>query len=148
MFKDWTDDSKQLLRKAFLKDLENTKIQRFIRDSLEYRRVCDVLFEYTEVIKDMFNYGIAISSFPSISWIDFCNSCTEWKIPDQKTCTMQTIDRVFIATNVELVEQEDNPDRDLCRFEFYEIIVRMAGAKYKDSGAANSWDQATIMILE
>ena len=46
---------------------------------------------------------------------------------------MQTIDRVFIATNVELIEQEDNPDRDLCRFEFYEIIVRMGGAKYKDS---------------
>jgi len=46
---------------------------------------------------------------------------------------MQTVDRLFIATNVELVELEDNPDRDLCRFEFFEIIVRLGAAKYKDS---------------
>ena len=61
---------------------------------------------------------------------------------------MQTIDRVFIATNVELIEQEDNPDRDLCRFEFYEIIVRMGGAKYKDSGQVTTWDEATRRLIE
>lgn len=61
---------------------------------------------------------------------------------------MQTIDRVFIATNVELVEQEDNPDRDLCRFEFYEIICRLGSAKYKDAGLVTTWDAAAKMILE
>jgi hypothetical protein len=61
---------------------------------------------------------------------------------------MQTIDRVFIATNVELVEQEDNPDRDLCRFEFYEIICRLGAAKYKDSGVVSTWDAAAKMIIE
>jgi hypothetical protein len=61
---------------------------------------------------------------------------------------MQTIDRVFIATNVDLVELEDNPDRDLCRYEFYEIIVRMGGAKFKDSGEADTWDAATRMIMD
>ena len=61
---------------------------------------------------------------------------------------MQTIDRVFIATNVELIEQEDNPDRDLCRFEFFEIIVRMGGAKYKDSNQCDTWDAATKMLIE
>lgn len=55
---------------------------------------------------------------------------------------MQTIDRVFIMVNVELLGQEndDNPDRDLCRYEFYEIIVRMAGAKFKDPGNVSTWD--------
>ena len=43
---------------------------------------------------------------------------------------MTTIDRVFIVTNVELEEQEDNPDRDLCRYEFYEIVARLAKEKY------------------
>ena len=148
MFKDWVDDSQQLLKKAFEKDLENSKISRFVRDMLEFRRVCDVLLEYTAEIKDAFTYSIALSSFPSISWIDFCNLCSEWNIPDNKTCTMQTIDRVFIATNVELVEQEDNPDRDLCRFEFYELILRMGGAKYKDSGMVDTWDAAARMIIE
>jgi hypothetical protein len=39
---------------------------------------------------------------------------------------MQDIDRIFIATNLEEEEQEGNDDRSLCRFEFFEIIVRMA----------------------
>lgn len=147
MFKDWIDDSLALLKKAFEKDLENSKISRFIKDMLEFRRVCDVLTEHTSFIKDLFTYSIALSSFPSISWIDFTNLCQEWQIPDNRTCTMQTIDRVFIATNVELVEQEDNPDRDLCRFEFYEIIVRMGGAKYKDSGQVSTWDAATKKLI-
>jgi len=47
---------------------------------------------------------------------------------------MQTIDRIFIAVNVDMEQLEDNPDRDLCRYEFYEIIVRMGGAKFKDAG--------------
>jgi hypothetical protein len=55
---------------------------------------------------------------------------------------------VFIATNVELVDQEDNPDRDLCRFEFYEIICRLGAAKYKDSGVVSTWDAAAKLIIE
>ena len=49
-----------------------------------------------------------------------------------KNLTFSTLDRLFIATNVELVEMDDNPDKELCRFEMVEIIVRIAGAKYKD----------------
>ena len=26
------------------------------------------------------------------------------------------------------------PERDMCRFEFYEALVRIAGAKFKDTG--------------
>ncbi|CDW82841.1 UNKNOWN [Stylonychia lemnae] len=147
MFKEYIEDNPKILKAAFQKDIDNSKLARFIKDIFEYRRVCDVLIEYTALIKDIFTYSIALSSFPSISWIDFTNLCTQWQIPDNKTCTMQTIDRVFIATNVELVEQEDNPDRDLCRFELYEIIVRMGGAKYKDSGQVDSWDEATRKII-
>lgn len=47
---------------------------------------------------------------------------------------MNVIDRLFIATNVELVNMVDNADRALCRFEFYEIIVRIALAKFTDTG--------------
>ncbi len=39
---------------------------------------------------------------------------------------ISTIDRLFIATNVELEEIEENPDRALCRYEFFEILVRLA----------------------
>ena len=43
---------------------------------------------------------------------------------------MSQIDTVFISTNFEEVEMEDNPDRLLCRYEFYEILVRIAHDKY------------------
>ncbi len=76
MFKDFIEDNDKNIKKALEKDLENSKLSRFIKDIFEYRRVCEVLLEYTKVIKDIFTYCIALSSFPSISWIDFTNLCT------------------------------------------------------------------------
>lgn len=104
MFKDYMEDTPALLKRVLMKDLESWKLGRVIKDQFELRRVLDTLLEYTEQIKDMFNHSIALSSFPSISWIDFGNMCTSWKILDTRTCTMLTIDRLFIATNVELIE--------------------------------------------
>ena len=40
----------------------------------------------------------------------------------------------FIATNVELERNDDNPDRDLNRSEFFEIMLRLANEKFKKSG--------------
>lgn len=148
MFRDFPEDSPALLKKAFQKDIEQWKLGRVIKDQFEYRRICDLLFSHTEQIKSIFTNQIALSSFPSISWIDFGQMCQQWRIVDNRTCTLQNIDRIFIATNVELVEQEDNPDRDLCRFEFYEILVRLGAAKFKDSGQAKTWDEATERILK
>ena len=78
MFKDWTENTPALLKKAFLKDLECSKLSRFIKDLFEFRRVQDVLIEYTDIINDIFTYAISISSFPSISWIDFTNLTSVW----------------------------------------------------------------------
>lgn len=60
---------------------------------------------------------------------------------------MSTIDRIFIATNVEMVELADNPDRDLCRYEFYEIIVRIADEKYKKSHICDNLPDAVEMLI-
>lgn len=37
----------------------------------------------------------------------------------------------FIATNAELVDLKNNPDRDLNRYEFMEILLRLANDKYR-----------------
>ena len=42
-------------------------------------------------------------------------------IIDGKTINVSTIDRTFIAANVELEAQDENPDNLLCRFEFIEL---------------------------
>jgi hypothetical protein len=51
---------------------------------------------------------------------------------------MSVVDRLFIATNVELFDMAENADRALCRFEFYEIIVRIAQSKFVDAGYFSS----------
>jgi hypothetical protein len=61
---------------------------------------------------------------------------------------MQDIDRIFIATNFEEEEQEGNDDRSLCRFEFFEIIVRMAKQKYCDNLGVPSMKTAVEELLK
>jgi len=79
-----------------------------------------------------------MSSFPTISMLDFSNLCQQCHILD-KFVSVSTLDRLFIATNVELVAMDDNPDKELCRFEMLEILVRIAAAKYKDPGFESSF---------
>lgn len=61
---------------------------------------------------------------------------------------MSVIDRLFIATNVELFDMVDNADRALCRFEFYEIIVRIAQSKLVELGYFKSISEATEALIE
>lgn len=44
---------------------------------------------------------------------------------------MHVIDTAFIATNYEIEDMDDNPDGSLQRFEFIEILFRIAEVKYK-----------------
>lgn len=46
--------------------------------------------------------------------------------------SVSTVDRLFIAVNFEGVPGglDDNPDKELCRYEFFELLVRMAIAKF------------------
>ena len=64
---------------------------------------------------------------------------------------LATIDRLFIATNANVSITsfgEGFPERDLTRFEFYEIIVRLAAAKYKDPGFSPDYASALKKLLE
>lgn len=88
MFQDFPEDTPTFLRKVFNKDIESWKIGRIIKDMLELRRVQDVLIEHIEAVKDVFNHLISLSTFPSISWIDFGNMCNQWKIVDNRYCTL------------------------------------------------------------
>lgn len=97
-------------------------------------------------LKDLFTTLICKSSFPNISWIDFTNYCEQSKIPD-KNVVLATIDRLFIATNVELEALDDNPDKALCRFEFFEILVRLANVKFKESNITATHSEAFRKLL-
>ncbi len=52
------------------------------------------------------------------------------------------------ATNVELIDDKENPDNALARFELIEAIVRLAIAKYLDSGTVNYPSEAVKLMFE
>lgn len=60
---------------------------------------------------------------------------------------MSTIDRIYIATNVSF-NDNSNADRDLNRFEFCEILVRLANTKYKESGICSDLSTALKKLLD
>jgi hypothetical protein len=102
-------------------------------------------------VKRIFTSFISQSSFPNISWIDFGNFCEKCKIIDGKGVTLATVDRAFIAANVALDGQklsEDNPTNALSRFEFMEIILRLAQSKYKETGICSTYEESLNKILE
>jgi hypothetical protein len=65
-----------------------------------------------------------------------------------KNVVLATIDRLFIAANVEIIANDENPDKELCRFEFFEILLRIAVAKYKDTSICASPSEALEKLLK
>ena len=62
--------------------------------------------------------------------VDLSNFCNKCDIYD-KVVNMSAIDTLFINSNYEIEKSDDNPDRELCRFEFLELLLRIANAKYR-----------------
>jgi hypothetical protein len=56
-----------------------------------------------EILKKIYITLISMSDYPNISWLDFVNFIKDCKILD-KQLPLATIDRLFIAANVELEE--------------------------------------------
>jgi hypothetical protein len=59
---------------------------------------------------------------------------------------MATVDRAFIAVNFEEDEIGDNPNRSLCRYEFMEILVRIADSKYRTNKSTKFADAFNKLI--
>lgn len=62
--------------------------------------------------------------------------------------TTQDIDRIFIATNYDEAAQSDNDESSLCRYEFFEIICRMAKTKYVESGKVKRVSDAIEKLID
>lgn len=71
------------------------------------------------------------SYFPTIGMVEFGDFCKMCQMLDNKYLNTSSVDRLFYATNFEIVDLADNPDTSLCRYEFFEIIVRLAMCKYQ-----------------
>jgi hypothetical protein len=75
---------------------------------------------------------------------------TKSKILD-KNVNLAAIDRAFLATNVKTREQGSDiagkPGNALCRFEFLEVVVRLATEKYRGPGIVATFHEAVAKLL-
>ena len=46
---------------------------------------------------------------------------------------MSSVTSAFRASNAEIIDQVGNDDKQLCRFEFFEVLIRIAKGKYLDN---------------
>jgi hypothetical protein len=134
-------DTPKVIDLACADDCNFSKIHRFVKDLDDRAAVFKMVKKYYSLLKDQFLSCIATKSYPVIDWMDFVSSCHKWKVIDSDLTSMD-IDRIFIATNYEEEDLEDNEDNSLCRYEFMEIMCRMAKSKYCQSGSCKSVAEA------
>ena len=112
-------------------------MHKFIKNEKDYKEVYDKVNEYFEFLKNTHIEICATSLFP----VTYTNAFTQFikraNLID-KTFKQSDIDRLFIATNFEEEEQDNNDDSALIRFEFIELMIRIAKEKYFDKGKAKT----------
>ncbi len=148
VFRDWKEDNNYVLTKSAELDKKEWKAPRFIRDVEEIDRCWDVIWQNFTKLKDIFINLASKSNFPSVTNLDFTTFCDQCKLIDAKTFNLADIDRLFIATNVEIVANDENPDKELCRFEFFEILLRIGDFKYKQKGVCSSYSEALEKVVK
>jgi len=123
------------------------KVYKFVKDEEEREKTYAVLLKYYVEMKDRFINCIGKrGSYPSIDWLDFGNICKTWQIED-KNLSSKDIDIIFKATNFEEEDLEENDDSSLCRYEFFEIITRMAKCKYLDPKLVPSMSESLEKLI-
>lgn len=88
---------------------------------------------------------ISAENYPHIGMTMFSAWCREVDILDN-TIPTSTVDRMFIATKVGSPPGASN--QQLFRHEFLEILVRVANAKYRDTGRANTYTDCLDLLMK
>ena len=130
VFAQWRQDDAGIIKNCLAHDSKYWKINRFIREKEEQDQVIEIVKKHFLFLKNTHLYLCSKSQFPAISMNDFTAFSRLANFYD-KNVLQSTIDRLFIASNFEVIDQESNPDQALIRFEFIELIVRIAIEKYK-----------------
>ena len=88
------------------------------------------------------------SAFPGTNIRDFMVYAAEANLID-KVCDKKCLDRLFTAANLMLDKNmEDNPDNALLRYEFIELLVRVAREKYQKTGGCETTTEAMEKLMQ
>ena len=129
VFATWRLDDEALLAKCLAHDIKYWKVHKVVKDKEDYDNVCAVIEEHYEILKNTHIELCTRSHFPFTQAKGYLDFAKRANFVD-KQLKSRDIDRLFVATNYEEGEQDGNPDNQLVRFEFIEMLVRIAKEKY------------------
>lgn len=132
--------------KMLEQDLKFGKTSKLTKTKKDADDLKAVLIKHYLDIKNIFLYIASNSSYPTMGLNDFTSFINTSKIMD-KNVNLSTVDRQFIATNVSTNPYKQSAERELHRYEFVEVIVRLGISKYKDPKIAPNLHEAAEMIL-
>ena len=149
IFAPWPNEGEPMFRQCIEHDVKLWKVTRLIKDQDDYNGVVRTLMKHAKTLVHLFLFLASKSQFPAIGLLDLGAFCQDSRIVDAKFI-LSTVDRQFIAAtsaNPNIVADERItkmrasasknellricPDGALLRYQFIEILVRVAGAKYK-----------------
>ena len=137
IFAKWQEDTVDVLAAAFKIDMKYLKVRKICHSEEEYKELQEfILLNYTQ-LKEIFTNLISADNYPNVGMLQFSHFCKESEIYD-KNCKISDVDRFFLGVNFEPEDLPENPDRALNRYEFIEILVRIANLKFKEQGKAES----------
>ena len=141
LFHDIFDSKDAVLRPALSNDIGYTKLVAM--------KVCTTK-ELGDLVSQLeANYSIYCRLFQlyaaadttsdpyDLGWEEFEAFCTDHRIIDSH-CTAQVVNDIFLVTNVELESDAENDADSLTRFEFIEMLVRIALYKYPNLKAGGA----------
>ena len=114
----------------FEQDYKYSKISEMTKTSKGQASMKELLITHYSSLKQIFELTASSSSYPTISLKDFKNFADVSKIYDQHV-SLTTIEQLFVITNDTINLLKNRDERALHRYEFIEIIVRLAQVKYK-----------------
>lgn len=119
------EDTPDHIKKLLEQDLKWGKTHRMSKKREDQDAVRAHLLKYYLVIKNIFLYIASSSQWPCIGLNDFTIFVHRTDLMD-KHLNLATVDRTFITTNFSLNPYKNSAERELNRYEFVEIIVRLA----------------------
>lgn len=150
IFKDYKLDSPELLGKCFDYDWGKCKVPRLIKDLNELEKIKTIIASRYQVIKEIYKYYSSIApagEIWSIGQMVFTDICNESKIIDN-TFRLSDIDFHLKGALFQEVRNPRSPPNSLVRFQFMEILVRIALDKYFKSGICAYQSEAVSCLLD
>lgn len=132
--------------KMLEQDIKFGKTNKLTKTKKDADDLKAVLFKHYLNAKNIFLMIAANSSYPTMGLNDFTTYINHSKIMD-KNVNLSTVDRQFIAANVSNNPYKNSAERELHRYEFIEVNVRLSISKYKDPKIAANLTESTDMIF-